>query len=200
MTNTVYFRSFEEEDAPYIYEWTNDDDLKSLSVGLNRRICKDEALDWVKYRMRHNPYEVWWAICAKDTDKIIGYLYLTHIHYINSSAEFGGLVIGDSNYRDGSAWIESYIFIFNYVFERLNINRLYGTYLETHPATKSMADAVYFKQEGIMRQSVFKNGKYNNEIIASLLAEEYFEHKKKGDYSYNSVLHRLVKGLKINKK
>lgn len=39
MKNTVYFRAFEEDDARFIYEWTNNDELKTLSIGLNRRIC-----------------------------------------------------------------------------------------------------------------------------------------------------------------
>ena len=114
MEKTVYFRAFEESDAPLIYQWTNDDELKKLSVGLNRRICMDEALDWVKARMRHDPYQAWWAICAKDTNKMIGYMSLNNIHYINRSAEFGGIVIGDNDYRDGYAWIESYLFIYGY--------------------------------------------------------------------------------------
>ena len=38
MKKTVYFRSFEEDDASLIYKWMNDDELKSLSTGLNRRM------------------------------------------------------------------------------------------------------------------------------------------------------------------
>lgn len=199
MTNTVYFRSFEEEDAPYIYKWMNDDDLKSLSVGLNRRICKDEALDWVKSRMRHNPYEVWWAICAKDTDKIIGYLYLTHIHYINSSAEFGGIVIGDSNYRDGMAWIESYLFVHEYAFERLNLNRLDGYAIAEHRTTLTMSKVMFYEIEGTKREAVFKNGHYYDVKILSLLKKEYYSHKQSGDYELNAIFKRFKSIMKEQK-
>ena len=58
MEKTVYFRAFQEEDAELIYQWRNDDDLKKLSIGLNRRMCREEALDWVRARMRHNDYRV----------------------------------------------------------------------------------------------------------------------------------------------
>ena len=44
MEKTVYFRTFEENDADLIYQWMNDDELKKLSTGLNRRMCRDEAL------------------------------------------------------------------------------------------------------------------------------------------------------------
>lgn len=201
MEKTVLFRDFEERDIDFIYKCKNDEKLNSMIVGEFKPFSYEDAVKWVHGCMGEHETYKFWAICTNDEEKrIVGWISLSNIDKVNQKACYHGLVIGDSEYNDGSAWIESYIFIFNYVFERLNINRLYGTYLETHPATKSMADAVYFKQEGIMRQSVFKNGKYNNEIIASLLAEEYFEHKNKGDYSYNSILHRIVKGLKINKK
>ena len=58
MGNTVFFRAFEEEDAELIYKWMNDQELKKLSLGLNRNMCKEEALDWVKSRMRHQDYSV----------------------------------------------------------------------------------------------------------------------------------------------
>jgi hypothetical protein len=65
MEKTVYFRAFEEEDASLIYEWRNNDELQKLNTGLNRRMCRDEALEWVKARMRHNPYQVYWASLCK---------------------------------------------------------------------------------------------------------------------------------------
>lgn len=191
MKKTVYFRAFEEEDASLIYEWTNNDELKTLSIGLNRRICKEEAIDWVKSRMRHNPYQVWWAICAVDSNKMIGYMSLTDIHYINSSANFSGIIIGDREYSDSFAWIESYLFIYEYVFERLNLNRLYGEAIVEHVATQSIRRTMFSQVEGVMRQAVFKNGKYYDVSIASILKSEYFHHKQNGDYELIKIIKRL---------
>lgn len=193
MTNTVYFRSFEEEDANLIYKWMNDDHLKSLSIGLNRRICRDEAIEWVKARMRHNPYQVWWAICAVDSNKMIGYISLTDIHYVNSSANFSGIVIGDEDYNDGFAWIESYLFVYEYAFERLNINRVYGESIIDHKLSTTIGRAFFSKREGILRQAAYKNGKYYDVCIGSLLKSEYFEHKENGDYEIMSIIRRFKK-------
>lgn len=191
MEKTVYFRAFEEEDAEFIYKWMNDDDLLELSVGLNRKICKDEAVDWVKARMLHNPYQVWWAICAIDSSKIIGYMSLTDIHYINSSANFSGIVIGDNDYRDGFAWIESYLFVYEYAFEKLNLNRVYGSYVSDHKVTNVMGNLMCGVYEGTLRQAIFKNGRYHDLITGSLLKEEYYQHKRSGDYEMKSMLKRL---------
>ena len=167
MVKTVYFRAFEEEDAELIYQWMNDDELKKMSVGLNRRMCKNEALEWVKARMHHNNYQVFWAICARDSNKMIGYACLTDIHYINSSANFSGIVIGDRDYQDGLAWIETYLFIYEYVFERFD--------------------------------AAFKNGRYYDVSISSVLSNEYFHHKNAGEYEMSAILKRMRKAIKDNK-
>lgn len=191
MNSTVYFRAFEEEDAIHIYKWMNDDQLKSLSIGLNRRMCKDEAIEWVKSRMRHNPYQVWWAICATDSDRIIGYMSLTDIHYINSSANFSGIVIADKDYNDGLAWIESYQFIHEYAFERLNLNRVYGEHIISQKQTNIICKAFFKHEDGILRKAIYKNGKFHDVVVTSLLKDEYLEHKSLGDYEFKSIIKRL---------
>lgn len=193
MEKTVYFRAFEEEDAALIYEWRNNDELQKLNTGLNRRMCRDEALEWVKARMHHSPYQVFWAICAKDTGKMVGYACLTDIHYINSSANFSGIMIGDKNYQDGMAWIETYLFVYEYVFERLNLNRLCGSAINEHNTTLAIRQAMFNVTEGIKRQAAFKNGRYYDVSISSILREEYFEHRDAGEYDVMSVLKRLTR-------
>ena len=163
MEKTVYFRAFEEEDAQLIHQWKNDDVLNALSVGLNKRTCYEEDLEWVRSHMRHHPYSAFWAICSKETNHMIGWACLTNIHYINSSAETGAIVIGDPDYRDGFAWVETVLFMFEYAFERLGLNRLYGQSLLGH------YDVSY----------------------AAILKEEYFAHKEAGDYEMQSVIRRL---------
>lgn len=192
MEKTVYFRAFEEEDAPTLYQWMNDDELKHLSVGLNRRVCREEVEEWIKSRKRHNPYQAWFAICSMDSNILIGYMSLTDIHYINSSANFSGIIIGDPNYRDGQAYIESYLFMFEYAFERLNLNRLYGSAISDHKLSVTMAEIMFQKKEGILRQAIYKNGKFHDEIICAILKDEYLKHKKNGDFEFSSILKRIL--------
>ena len=192
MEKTVFFRAFEDEDAPLLYEWMNDDGLRQLSVGLNKRVCKEEVLDWIKARKCHNPFQAWFAICAKDTNEMIGYMSLTDIHYINSSVNFSGIMIGNQSYRDGQAYIESYLFGFEYAFERLNLNRLYGSAMSCHKLTVTMAEVMFQKTEGVLRQAVYKDGHYYDELVCGILRNEYYEHKNNGDYEMPAILKRIL--------
>ena len=189
MEKTVYFRAFEDEDAVLIHQWNNDDELRAMTIGLNKKTCYEEDLDWVRAHKRHHPYAAYWAICEKETGKMIGWTCLTNIHYINSSAETGAIVIGDTAYRDGFAWIETVLFLLEYAFERLGLNRLYGQSLLGHKISNFVEELVFMTREGVLRQAAFKNGKFYDVSLAAILKDEYFAHKNAGELP--AVLRRL---------
>ncbi len=194
MKNIVSFRTFEETDIDSFYHWRNDDELTKMSVGLSRKISKDEIAKWVRSKIPHNPYEVFWAICTNDEQqRLIGYVSLSKIHYVNSSAQFGGIMIGDPKYQGGVAWIQTYQFVLEYVFERLGLNRLGGRAITEHPQTITMMEALFFEKEGVERQAVFKNGRFYDIQVHSLLKNEYFQHKQNGEYEFSSILRRIAK-------
>ena len=193
MNKTVYFRAFEESDAMLIHQWKNDDELNNMTVGLNKKTCYEEDLAWVKSHMYHHPYSAYWAICSIETNKMIGWACLTNIHYINSLAETGAIVIGDSAYRDGFAWIETVLYMFEYAFERLGLNRLYGVSLLGHKMSNKMGPLMFMKTEGNLRQAVFKNGKFYDLHYSGILKDEYFQHKLAGDYEIINIIRRLKK-------
>lgn len=199
MEKTVYFRAFEEEDAKLIHQWKNDDELNVLTVGLNKKTCFDEDLEWVKSHMYHHPYAAYWAICSKETGKMIGWACLTNIHYINSSAETGAIVIGDPEYNDGFAWVETVLFLFEYAFERLGLNRVYGESLLGHKISNLVEGLMFMTREGVFRQAAFKNGRFYDISYAAILKDEYFAHKEAGDYEIPAVIRRLKKLRKESK-
>lgn len=147
----------------------------------------------------HHPYSAYWAVCSIETGKMIGWACLTNIHYINSSAETGAVVIGDPDYRDGFAWVETVLFLFEYAFERLGLNRVYGESLLGHKISNLVEELMFMTKEGVFRQAAFKNGRFYDISYAAILKDEYFAHKEAGDYEMAAVIRRL-KHLKKEKK
>lgn len=189
---SVFFRAFEPEDAVLIHKWRNDFELMKRSIGMNRCTSYQENLKWVTDRMVHDPYNIYWAICLNDeSKKMIGYISLNDIHYVNSSAMCGGIVLGDEDCRDGVGWIECHLILFEYVFETLHLNRYYGSALDSQDVTDAAVDLFFLQREGIARQAAFKEGRYHDVIYHSILKDEYFRHKQSGDYQFRSILKRL---------
>ena len=195
--NTVVFRDFEERDIDFIYKCKNDKRLNSLISGHWHPFTYEEAVKWVHGCMGEHETYKFWAIATNDDEKrIVGWVSLSEIDKANRSACFHGLVIGDEDYHDGFAWIESYLFIYEYAFECLGLNRVYGTRLMEHKQTKAMGIIMFSKREGVLRQAVYKNGQYHDLSIGSLLSSEYFEHKNNGDYEISAIIRRIKKARK----
>ena len=112
MVNTITFRDFEEHDIDFVYKCKNDAKLNSMIVGDFHPFTYEEAEKWVHGCMGEHETFKFWAVCTKDKEqRIIGWVSLSNINKNESSAFFHGIVIADPDYRDGLAWIESYLFV-----------------------------------------------------------------------------------------
>lgn len=194
MNNTVCFREFEERDVDAIFKWKNDEKLSHMIVGQFHPITYEDATKWVKGCMGHHDNFIFWAICTNDEEKrIIGWAALAKIDKVNQSAETHSIVIADSDYNDGFAWIETEMFMFNYAFEVLNLNRLYGVSLVGHKISNQVGELMFMKTEGVLRQAIYKNEKFYDLQYDAILKDEYFAHKEAGDYEIMKLIRRLRK-------
>lgn len=193
MESTVLFREFEERDIDFIYRCKNDEKLNELIVGNYHPFTYEEAEKWVQGCMGEHETFKFWAICTNDEEKrIVGWVSLSNIDKENKSACFHSIVIGDAEYRNGMAWIESYLFIYSYVFDISNLNRLYGSNIEGQIASYSIGYAMFEQFEGKARQAVCKKGKFVDVVYMSILKDEYMYHKVNGDFEFNKIIHRLA--------
>ena len=192
MDNTVSFRDFEERDIEFIYKCKNDEKLNSMIVGQFHPYTYEEAAKWVHGCMGEHETYKFWAVCTNDEEqRIIGWVSLSQIDKKNRSACFHGIVIADPKYRDGFAWIESYLFIYEYCFEVLDLNRVYGESIVGHKNSNNIGLILQVPHEGIKRQAVFKNGKFYDVSFGALLKEEFFKHKDNGDYTMKAIIKRI---------
>lgn len=200
MDKTIQFRDFEERDIDFIFRCKNDEKLNSLTVGGFKRLTYEEAAQWVHGCMGEHPDFKFWAICTNDAEKrIVGWVSLSNIDTKEESAFFYGIVIGDQAYRNGFAWIEAYLFIYEFVFEHLNFKLLYGSALENQISTLTIREVMFHQVVRIDKDAVFRNGRFYDVSASVLTNSVYFEHKKNGDYELSAILKRMRQVMKKNK-
>lgn len=194
MDKTVTFRDFEELDIDFIHRCKNDEQLNSMTVGEFRPFSYEESVKWVHGCIGDHETYKFWAVCTNDDKKrIVGWISLADIDNINKKCSTHSIVIADPNYNDGLAWLESVLFMFEYAFERLGLNRVYGVSLMGHKMSNSIGALMFMQAEGILRQAVFKKGKFYDLLYSGILKDEYFAHKKAGDYEIMKLIRRLRK-------
>lgn len=199
MDNTVSFRDFEERDIDFIYKCKNDEKLNSMIVGQFHPYTYEEAAKWVHGCMGEHETYKFWAVCTNDEEKrIVGWVSLSEID--KKKAFFHGIVIADPNYRDGFAWIESYLFIYDYAFSILGVEKVYGKARTDHLLSQSLRHAMFAETINLEKNALYSGGQYHDISEGMLSRDEYLKHKENGDYELPVIIKRLIAIKKQMKK
>lgn len=194
MGDSVFLRGFEMEDALLINKWRNDSKIQNLVSTSFKYVSLEIEKGWVKSKMMDNRKDIYLAICLNDDSrKMVGYVSVNNIDYVNRSADGGGIVIGDKQYQDGEIKYEVGVKIRELVFDHLNMNRFTGACLAEHKISRVMMEACGYKLEGVKRQAIYKNGAYHDQMIYSLLREEYYQLLNNNQYSFMAFAKRIKK-------
>ena len=116
--------------------------------------------------------DIYFAICDKSNDKLIGYTQINNIDLRNLKAEWGGTLIGDKDYIGGGYGKEASKLMLRFLFDQYPIQKCYGRCLEEHPVTAKLLINLGFKQDGVLRNEIYKNGEFKNVLLFSILRNE----------------------------
>lgn len=173
----IYLRSVKAEDfGSIMVQWVNDKDVtRYLSRGVFPG--HPEAFQDEFHSLKNSKTDLQLAICLKETDKYIGVTGLHSLNWIAHHGEFR-ILIGDKDSWGKGVGTEAAQLMTAYGFETLHLNKVWlGVNEENAKAAQSYLKAG-FKEEGRLRQEVFRNGKLYDVIRMSILKDEYQQMKK----------------------
>lgn len=172
--SVIHLRELSLTDVDQLNVWRNERDILD-NLGANfRYIAKDVDINWYQHYLNNRDKSIRLAIIHSETNSYIGNVNLTDIQPINHSAEFS-ILIGNVTYRSQGIGTAATKLMIKYAFEDLNLHRIYLTVLQENIPAVKLYKKNGFKEDGILRESVFKNGKYCNMLAMSLLRHEYVE-------------------------
>lgn len=126
---------------------------------------------WVQNAINQNK-DVRLAICTVEGNIYIGNIYLTGIDYVNRKAT-SHILIGNHNYWNGGYGTEAMHLLLNYAFNHKKLRRIEAIVLEDNIGSCKMHEKLGYKREGLLRESVYKDGCYKNQVYCALLKSEY---------------------------
>lgn len=172
---SVFIRPITEEDVDSIYECFQDEEIMYMT-GIRDILTKDQIREALS-RFSEDSTRRDFAICLVENSRVIGDLAIMEIDLDNKKAIFRIALhcIEDCGKGYGAEAVQ---LVQKFSFEELQLNRLeLQVYSHNIRGIKSY-EKVGFKKEGTLRQSLYMNGKYSDEIIMSILRDEYMELKK----------------------
>ncbi len=101
----------------------------------------------------------------------VGIVRLTDIDLVNRSVCVGADVV--SRMRGQGYGTRIYKALLKYLFDYMNFRRLWLLVLDTNAIGKRLYANAGFTVEGAMRQAIFRDGKYVDYLLMSVLEDEY---------------------------
>ena len=155
-----------------LYEFFEMDSFKSIDD--TRNYINKQLTDRMSYNGEQKRGMCWFIRRIHDK-KLIGTAVIVDLDYSRKSLEWGYGI-------DPSYWGMGYILqiqesLKDYIFTKLIFNRIYGkTFISNKRAISSLI-STGMKEEGIARQYYFKNGKYIDSWMYSMLREDHLTTK-----------------------
>lgn len=120
-----------------------------------------------------DPQKIQLGIVARKDNKLIGVVSLGGIDFINRNGEVS-IVIGDNEYRELVYAMESMRLILEHGFFTLNLHKITAGAIESlNPWLRLLKDQFGFRDEGVLREHVYKDGRYVDAHRIGLLKEEF---------------------------
>ena len=173
MPPRIYLRALELDDYKVSIAWRKNGEIWSKLVGTHYYVSEAYEKKWIEKKvLAPESTEIVLAICSQENNRYIGNIYLTNIEWINKNVNIH-IMIGDDSSRGKGIGSEAIMLMIKYAFEEKNLHRIYSHVFHNNIASIKMLKKCHFIQEGILRQSVYKNNTYNDVLILSILKEEF---------------------------
>lgn len=168
----IILRAIKKDDAKYFFKWLNDSEVTKY-LGFHLPINEAAEEKWIEdINYKKNLTDIVFIIELLKENLVIGFCSLGKINYKDRNAECM-IVIGEKDYWCRGHGVEVARLLISYAFNQLNLRRIYtGAYSFNKRSIKTLL-RIGFKQEGVQREAVFKNGTYHNNILFGILRSEW---------------------------
>jgi UDP-4-amino-4,6-dideoxy-N-acetyl-beta-L-altrosamine N-acetyltransferase len=124
--------------------------------------------EWFQ-KLLADPRRRYFILCSEEID-FLGVVRMDEVDWINRSVRVGGDILPEYHHQGyGTKMFE---LIKKYCFDYLNMHRVWLLVLETNEIAHNMYGKVGFVEEGRQRQAIFRDGRYHDYIMMSLLGSE----------------------------
>lgn len=169
-TSRLYLKFLDQEDENSIVIWRNRKEIIQ-NLFSYKGVTIDEHRNWYQNYLKNNT-RIEFVLVKKEDRKKIGTIGLSDIDFKNQKAEYG-ILIGEKCEQGKGYAKEATIEIIRYGFEELNLQKIYLKVFINNQVAIKMYDNLGFVKEGTLRREVFKNGKFNDVLIMSILIDEW---------------------------
>ncbi|SHI20324.1 GNAT family N-acetyltransferase [Sporanaerobacter acetigenes] len=164
----VCLRAYREEDIPIATSFVNDEELKKFLVtNIPFPMTLWEEEEWVRSQKSSQDGSYNFAIEDIETKKYIGGCGIQEVNWLSRVATVG-IMIGYKQYWGKGYGTDAMKVLMNFIFNNMNIRKIRLSTFSFNVRAKKCYEKCGFEVEGILKDEIFKDGKYYDEIIMSV--------------------------------
>jgi UDP-4-amino-4,6-dideoxy-N-acetyl-beta-L-altrosamine N-acetyltransferase len=165
----IILREIEGEDLDLIVKWRNDPEiLKWLFSYLP--LSKVKQRKWYDRYLEDNTQQTF-VIEVKEEETPIGTIGLTDIDHKNQKGELT-MIIGGKDYWGKGIGEECLNLLVKFAFNVLNLRKITALAFSDNEKAIKLYEKCGLKEEGFLREEIFKGGKFKDVVVMSLFRDE----------------------------
>jgi len=166
-------RAVERSDLPSFVSWLNDPEVRE-GLTLHLPLSHAEEEQWFEHMLTTPPAEhpLVIEIVSGEDWLPVGNCSFHQIDWRNRSAEVG-IFIGAKTYWNQGYGTEAMELLLAHGFNTLNLNLIALRVFESNQGAIRAYEKAGFIREGRLRQAEYKNGKYEDIILMSVLRSDW---------------------------
>ena len=170
----IILREYRKEDLPFINSFTTDFEIcKNLSDIFLRNHSLESTEKFLNSVLNNSSNDnLNYVIAEKQTLSYIGQIDIMNINWVSRIGTLG-IVIGDKDFHNKGIGTEAINLLLRYAFERANLNKIELDVHEFNSGGIRCYEKCGFIQEGVIRESLYRDGKYFNTIKMGILKREF---------------------------
>ena len=172
--SSIALRALIPSDAKVTWRWRIDAEIASLVVGPKRFVSEETERAWMDRAIAEhmNGTHLRLAITLPDGSKPVGIIHVLDIDRTNRTCKTG-ILIGDRAQWGRGVAKAAYAIVLPHIFDEMGMNAVRAEVLATNKASLALYRSLGFKEEGRLRQAIFKNGRTTDLVVLSLLRREH---------------------------
>jgi len=171
-TQRLFLRQITQEDDNSLFEiLSNEVTCEFLTHNAVNDIANIKRLITGMQRFFDEKQRIRWGIAQKQDNSLIGHCGFFDIDKSNCCAEISYCL--KSGLWGQGIMTEALEAMLKFGFENYGLNRIVAKVMKGNVGSMKVLQKLGFVQEGLLRESLYKNGQYHDLMIFSILKSEY---------------------------
>lgn len=168
----VRLRSYRKEDMKICLSFINDPLVtKNIRPGIPFPYKYEDEIKWYESLNPMSEKNYSFAIEKIEDETYLGGCGINYVDWKNSFCEIG-LFLGKDFWNKGYGTDAMNILV-KFIFNEMNLNKIKLFVYSFNDSARRVYEKLGFKTEGVLREEIYKEGKYYDEILMGLLKKDF---------------------------